>query len=80
MFIIIVWFFILGPNSNGAIRLVRDGTTSPYYTSGVVQVWWNGQWGNICDDASFGSDEADVICHQLGWSGAFDYTTSQFDG
>ena len=69
----------IGPSSSGAIRLVRDGTTSPDYTSGVVQVWWNGQWGNICNDASFGYDEADVICHQLGWSGVSYYTSSQND-
>ena len=71
---------VLGPSSTGAIRLVRDGTTSPDYTSGVVQVWWNEQWGNICNDGSIGSDEADVICHQLGWSGASSYTSSQYDG
>ena len=71
---------LLGPNGDGAIRLVRNGFTSPDYTSGVVQVWWNGQWGNICDDSSFGFDEADVICHHLGWSGASSYTTSQLDG
>ena len=69
----------LGPSSSGAIRLVRDGYTSPDYTSGVIQVWWNGQWGNICNDASFGYDEADVVCHQLGWSGASYYTSSQYD-
>ena len=69
----------LGPRSSGVIRLVRDGYTSPDYTSGVVQVWWNGQWGNICNDASFGYDEADVVCHQLGWSGASYYTSSQND-
>ena len=65
--------------SSGTIRLVRNGATSPNYTSGVVQVWWNGQWGNICNDASFGYDEADVVCHQLGWSGASYYTSSQND-
>ena len=69
-----------GPSSNGAIRLVRYGTTSPYYTSGVVQVWLDGrQWGNICYGYSFGYNEADVICHQLGWSGATSYTSSQHD-
>ena len=70
---------ILGPSGNDAIRLVRNGYTSPDYTSGVVQVWWNGQWGNICVDYSFGPNEANVICHQLGWRGAIYYTTSQHD-
>ena len=71
----------LGPSgSSGAIRLVRNGTTSPDYTSGVVRVWLFGHWDNICNDASFGYDEADVVCHQLGWSGASYYTnaTSQY--
>ena len=81
------WFFhqvtsliSIGPSGTGAIRLVRDGATSPDYTSGVVQVWWNRQWGNICDNGNgvFDSNEADVICHQLGWSGASGYTTSRF--
>ena len=67
-----------GPStSDGAIRLVRNGTSS--YTSGVVQVWLNGQWGNICYDDAFDYDEADVVCHQLGWSGASSYTSSQYD-
>ena len=69
----------IGPNSNGAIRLVRSGITSSDYTSGVVQVWLNGQWGNICYDDAFDYDEADVVCHQLGWSGASSYTFSLND-
>ena len=79
MWLISACILIIGPSSSGAICLVRDGHTSPDYTSGVVQVWWNGQWGNICNDASFGYDEADVVCHQLGWSGASYYTSSQND-
>ena len=67
------------PSGSGAIRLVRGSTTSPDYTSGVVQVWWNGQWGSICYGYSFDYDEANVICHQLGWSGASSYTSSQHD-
>ena len=60
-------------------KMVKDGVTSPDYTSGVVQVWLYSQWGNICNDASFGYDEADVVCHQLGWSGASYYTRSRYD-
>ena len=66
-------YYYVGPRGSGAIRLVRDGTTALNYTSGVVQVWWNWQWANICYDDSFDSDEADVICHQLGWSRASSY-------
>ena len=72
-------YLLSDPSGNGAIRLVRGSTTSLNYTSGVVQVWWNGQWGSICYGYSFGYDEANVICHQLGWSGASGYTSSQHD-
>ena len=75
----ILIFSTAGPSGSGAIRLVRNSITSPDYTSGVVQVWWNGQWGNICNDDLFNYDEADVVCHQLGWSGASSYTSSQYD-
>ena len=72
-------YLLSGPSGNGAIRLVRGSTTSPDYTSGVVQVWWNRHWGSICYGYSFGYNEANVICHQLGWSGASGYTSSQHD-
>ena len=69
----------VGPNSVGAIRLLNSGSTSLYNTAGCVQVWYGGQWGNICDMYEhFGSDEADVICHQLGWSGSSSYGTGEY--
>ena len=75
--------FYIGPNGIGAIRLLNSGSTSLYNTAGRVQVWYGGQWGNICDNrqySSFGYDEADVVCHQLGWSGSSSYSTGQYDG
>ena len=76
----ILFYIIIGPSSVGAMRLLNDGSTSLYNTAGRVQVWYGGQWGNICDDDFyFGFDEADVICHQLGWSGATDYYYAQYD-
>ena len=74
--------FYIGPNSVGAIRLLNSGSTSLYNTAGRVQVWYGGQWGNICDRNTVfasGSVEADVICHQLGWSGASTYSTGQYN-
>ncbi|CAH1244699.1 DMBT1 [Branchiostoma lanceolatum] len=55
------------------IRL-RDGTAS----SGRVEVFYNGQWGTICDDG-FDLDDAKVICRQLGFTNATQaYTQAHF--
>ncbi len=69
-----------GPSSVGSMRLLNSGSTSLYNTAGRVQVWYGGQWGNICDGFSFSSNEADVVCHQLGWSGASSYSSGASDG
>ena len=60
--------------SNGTILLYRNGLTSSSYYYGIVQIWYNGQWGNICDDDDYDQYEADVICHQLGYTGASSYS------
>ena len=65
--------FCIGPASNGVVRLYRNGVTSPSYYYGIVQIWHNKQWGNICDDSQYHQYEADVICHQLGYIGASSY-------
>ena len=59
---------------NGFVRLYRDRVTSSSYYYGIVQIWYNGEWGNICDDDEYDQYEADVICHQLGYTGASSYT------
>ena len=59
----------------GAIRLVRKGfySTIQAYTSGIVEIYYGSTWGNICDDASFSYNEANVICHQLAFTGVSSY-------
>ena len=66
--------FCIGPAGNGVVRLYRNGVTLSSYHYGIVQIWYNGQWGNICDDSYYNQYEADVICHQLGYTRASSYS------
>ena len=62
------------PFSNGIVRLYRNGVTLSSYYYGIVQIYINSAWGNICHDSYYGSAEADVICRQLGYTGASTYS------
>ena len=48
------------------VRLVGTGG----HNEGTVQVYVNGVWGTICDD-HWGSVDAGVICHMLGFGRYF---------
>jgi len=51
---------------DGLLRLVNG--TSP--REGILQVFYNGRWGSICDANSFfGANEGGVACRQLGYQG-----------
>ena len=65
---------MIGPASNGVVRIYRNGVTSSSYHYGIVQIWYDGMWGNICDDDDYDQYEANVICHQLGYTGASSYS------
>ncbi len=60
-------------------------TTTQAWSAGIVQVYYSGVWGNICDNHSYldysstgvGYDEADVICHQLGYTGSSSHSNTQ---
>ena len=64
--------------SRGELRLVHGSATSYSYTSGRLEIFLDGRWGTICNDADFGLPETSVACQQLGWSGAltFGFSTS----
>ena len=66
-------FYFIKDRSTGTITLSRYNVQSSSYYYGVVRVWDNG-WGNICDDYYYNSAEANVICHQLGYTGASSYS------
>ena len=59
----------------GALCLVRNNnySTTQAYTSGIVEIYYNSTWGNICDDYLFSYNEANVICHQLAFTGVSSY-------
>ena len=61
---------------NGAVRLFKNGYSSISFFSGIVQVYYNGQWGNICFSPGFALSEATVVCHQLGFVTASGYSSS----
>ena len=67
-------FFYLATPRNGVIILYRNGHTLSSYYYGIVRVYYNNGWGNICDDYHYSFTEANVICHQLGYTGASSYS------
>ena len=56
-----------GQQSSGDLRLVaRNGQTTSSLTAGRLEVYYNGQWGTVCDN-QFGIAEVNVACRQLGF-------------
>ena len=59
--------------SDGEVRLV-DGSTP---NEGRVEVCINQAWGTICGDSYWGSDDANVVCGQLGYLQGGEISTVQ---
>jgi deleted-in-malignant-brain-tumors protein 1 len=50
--------------NHGAVRLVNGSLPS----EGRVEVCVNSIWGTVCDVARWGTEDAKVICRQLGYT------------
>ncbi len=50
----------------GDLRLVDNLNATASVSGGRLEVFYNGEWGTICDDG-FDRSEADVACRQLGF-------------
>ncbi|XP_071819935.1 neurotrypsin-like isoform X6 [Apostichopus japonicus] len=61
---------------SGDVRLI-NGIYTP--DEGTVQIYYNNEWGTICDD-SFDLQDGHVICRQLGYSRALQYQSDAYYG
>ena len=50
--------------------------TSSINTNGQLEMYWNGEWGAVCNYPSFSSNAAQVACRQLGFEEVIKYESS----
>jgi len=64
----------VGIQCHDTIRLAGEGAAA---NQGRLEVYHAGEWGTVCDDR-FGSEDAAVVCRQLGYSHGMAVETSNF--
>ena len=55
--------------NTGDVQLVSSGFSA---SRGTVQLCYNHTWGSVCDNG-WDTNEATVVCHQLGYNGMFSF-------
>lgn len=60
----------MSQSQEGDLRLV--GSPSNFSAEGRVEIYHFKEWGTICDDY-WGVEEANVVCHQLGYTKGAQY-------
>ena len=67
----IILHFVPSGQLSGDVRLI-DSFGSTDTRIGRLEVYYNGQWGTVCQD-NFGINDARVACRQLGFLGYIGY-------
>ncbi len=66
-----VLYIVPAGQSSGDVRLV-DLSGSTATIVGRLEVYYNGQWGTVCEH-NFGTNDGRVACRQLGFLGYTGY-------